>query len=57
MSKRSRPAQASGFILAMSILAGVVGGSIAGQPSIGFLAGLAGGLLISILFWLVERRG
>ncbi|HET9641173.1 MAG TPA: hypothetical protein VFP12_18435 [Allosphingosinicella sp.] len=56
MSQRTRSTQAAGFILAISILAGAVAGAIAGQPSIGFLAGLAAGLAIAILFWLSERR-
>lgn len=56
MSQRTRSTQAAGFILAISILAGAVAGAIAGQPSIGFLAGLAAGLGIAILFWLSERR-
>ena len=33
--------QAGGFILAASIIAGVVGGIVIGQPSIGFLVGAA----------------
>ena len=57
MAKRTRSSQAAGFILAMSILAGAVAGAIVGQPSIGFLAGLAAGVAISLLFWLNERRG
>ncbi|HEX8466561.1 MAG TPA: hypothetical protein VF620_02005 [Allosphingosinicella sp.] len=56
MSKRTRSSQAAGFILAMSILAGAVAGAIVGQPSIGFLAGLAAGVAIALLFWLNERR-
>lgn len=56
MSQGYRSTQAAGFILAISILAGAVGGSIVGQPSIGFLAGLAAGLVIAMLFWLNERR-
>ncbi len=56
MSKPHRSTQAAGFILAISILAGAVGGSIVGQPSIGFLTGLGAGVAIAILFWLVERR-
>jgi hypothetical protein len=56
MSKRTRSTQAAGFILAISILAGAVGGAIVGQPSIGFLAGLGTGVMIALLFWLIERR-
>ncbi|MGA9581779.1 MAG: hypothetical protein WBR13_07410 [Allosphingosinicella sp.] len=56
MSQRTDSTQAAGFILAISILAGAVGGAIVGQPSIGFLAGLAAGVAISLIFWLIERR-
>jgi hypothetical protein len=56
MSQRKRPAQAAGFILAISILVGAVAGSIAGQPSIGFLAGLGAGIAISLIYWLSDRR-
>ena len=56
MSQRNRSGQAAGFILAVSILAGAVGGSIVGEPSIGFLAGLAAGVAMAVLFWLIERR-
>ena len=56
MSQRTRYTQAAGSMLAISILAGAVAGVIVGQPSIGFLAGLAAGLLLAILFWLNERR-
>ncbi len=56
MSQGKRSTQAAGFILAISILAGAVGGVIVGQASIGFLVGLATGVLIALLFWLIERR-
>ena len=56
MTQRKRSTQAAGFILAISILVGAVAGSILGQPSIGFLAGVAAGAAIAILFWLIERR-
>ena len=56
MSQRTRSTQAAGFILAISILAGAAGGAIVGQPSIGFLAGLAAGAGLALLFWLNERR-
>ena len=56
MSQRTDTTQAAGSILAISIIAGAVAGSIVGQPSIGFLAGLAAGVPLAILFWLIERR-
>jgi hypothetical protein len=56
MSQRTRYTQAAGSMLAISIIAGAVAGVIVGQPSIGFLAGFAAGVLLAILFWLNERR-
>ena len=56
MSQRTRYTQAAGSMLAISIVAGAVAGVIVGQPSIGFLAGLAAGMALAILFWLNERR-
>ena len=48
--------RAGGSILALSIIAGAVGGIILGQPSIGFLAGAAAGILIALLLWLRDRK-
>lgn len=48
--------QAAGSLLAISIIAGVVGGVVAGQPSIGFLVGLAAGALLALLWWLKDRK-
>ena len=42
--ERKATAKPRGLVLAISIIAGVVGGIIAGEPSIGFLAGLAVGV-------------
>jgi uncharacterized membrane protein len=56
MSQRSRYTQAAGSMLAISIIAGTVAGVIVGQPSIGFLVGTAAGVLVTLLFWMNERR-
>ena len=48
--------QAGGFILAAIIIAGVVGGIVIGQPSIGFLVGAAAGVLLAFLVWAFDRR-
>ena len=54
---RKSGAQGGGAIIAGAILIGVIGGIMAGQPSIGFLAGAGAGVLIALLFWFKERRG
>ena len=51
-----RDGRSGGALLAISIIAGALGGTIGGQPSIGFLAGLAAGLLMLLAVWLVDRR-
>ena len=51
-----RNSRAGGAIIALAILAGAVGGIVAGQPSIGFLAGAALGVAIALLIWLRDRR-
>jgi hypothetical protein len=56
MQGRTKYARAGGSILAISIIAGTVAGIIVGQPSIGFLGGLAAGGLLAFLFWMNDRR-
>jgi hypothetical protein len=43
-------------LLAVSIIAGAVGGTLGGEPSLGFLAGLAAGLVMLLAVWLLDRR-
>ncbi len=56
----ARPAnrfpRAGGALLAASLLAGVLIGLFAGQPSIGFLGGLALGVVLLAGVWLLDRR-
>ena len=52
----SRFPRAGGALLAGSILVGALIGVFAGQPSIGFLAGLALGLVLLAGVWLLDRR-
>ena len=51
-----RSPMAGGFLLALSIIAGVIIGGLLGQPSIGFLVGLGVGVLLVGLVWLIDRR-
>lgn len=50
-----RPANAGGFIIAASLLLGTIIGLVFGQPSIGFLAGLAFGSVVAIILWQKDR--
>ena len=48
---------AGGAPLALSIIAGpFIAGSLGYSPSIGFLVGLAVGILIALLVWLLNAR-
>ena len=51
----SRAPLAGGFLLAMSLMAGVIIGSIRGEPSMGFVIGLAVGIALVLAIWLRER--
>lgn len=57
MAGPKQNARSGGALLALSIVAGAVGGVIGGQASIGFLAGLAVGLALLAAVWLADRRG
>jgi hypothetical protein len=51
----SKGPQAGGVILAAAILAGAVIGVIAGQSTIGVLAGTAIGIVATLLVWWRDR--
>jgi len=55
-SKNSSDKNAGGFFLAAGCIVGVIVGSLLGQPSIGFLGGLAAGGLIAIAVWYFDRQ-
>lgn len=50
----SSPA-AGGFPIALGAIGGTMVGLAAGQPTIGFLGGLALGIAIAIAIWLRDR--
>lgn len=47
---------AGGFLIALGMIVGAVIGTLNRQPSIGFLAGLAVGVLLFLLIWWLDRR-
>lgn len=54
---RTTAPSAGGFFLAAGCIAGVIVGSLLGQPSIGFLAGLGLGGVIALAMWFRDRNG
>ena len=56
MTPTSRFPRAGGALLAAAILIGVAAGTLAGETSIGFLAGLGVGLALLVAMWLLDRR-
>lgn len=55
-SPSSSEPRAAGAAIALLALAGAIGGTFYGQPTIGLLAGLGLGIAIAIAFWLVDRQ-
>ena len=56
MSRSSKPAPiAGGALLALSLVVGTVVGVRQGQPSIGFLAGMAIGIALLVIVALIDR--
>jgi hypothetical protein len=53
---QSRPTQAGGCLLAMSILIGLTFGIATGEPTKGALIGTAAGILLAVAIWLTDRR-
>ena len=53
---RRTASRAGGSLMAGSILAGSLIGVIAGEPSIGFVAGAVFGMLMLGLLWWKDRR-
>lgn len=56
MSKQPENIRSGGIFIAIGGFAGVFIGRAYGQPTIGFVAGLAIGGLISLAMWLKDRR-
>lgn len=53
----NRASTAGGFLLAVSIIIGAIVGSILREPSMGFLAGTAVGVILLGAVWLKDRQG
>lgn len=52
-----RPQMAGGVFIALGgVIGPFVGGGFFGQPTMGFLGGLAGGALLALLIWVIDAR-
>lgn len=49
-------ALAGGVFIAIGLLGGAIIGVFMGEPSIGMVTGLAGGVAVAGLIWLVDRK-
>jgi hypothetical protein len=53
---RRKPARGGGALLALAIMIGAAAGLYVRQPALGMVAGLAIGLVLLALVWLLDRR-
>ena len=51
-----RSPQAGGCLLIAAIFLGTGIGVAVGEPSLGFVLGLAAGVLLALAIWLIDRR-
>ncbi len=56
MSTSDKTPRAGGALIAIAILVGAVVGIAWRQPSLGVVAGLAAGIALALLVWLVDKR-
>jgi uncharacterized membrane protein len=54
--ERSRTSRGGGILVALAVVIGAVAGLALRQPQIGMIAGLATGLVLAALVWLLDRR-
>lgn len=55
MDSEPKRVAAGGFPIAFGAIGGAALGSVAGQPTIGVLAGSAAGVAVAVLIWLRGR--
>lgn len=48
--------QAGGFLLILAIFAGFAAGVMTGQLMLGSVVGLAAGIALAVIVWLIDRR-
>lgn len=55
MAGETQGTMAGGFPIAIGAIGGTIVGVIGHEPTIGFLAGLAGGVAVAVVIWLRGR--
>lgn len=50
------PQRAAGAFIALSVVAGMLIGVMAHQPTIGILGGTAAGVVVALILWLQDRK-
>jgi hypothetical protein len=55
MSQKPAP-RAAGAVIAFTVIAGALVGTLKGQPSLGTVIGFATGVAIALGMWLLDRR-
>jgi len=53
---QTRSTHAGGFLLILAIFAGFGGGIATGQLLLGSVFGLAAGIILAVIVWLIDRR-
>lgn len=56
IEKQSASPRGAGAIIALLSITGVIAGGLAGQPTIGLLAGLGLGVAVGLFMWLRDRH-
>lgn len=56
---RSPSSLSGGFLIAVSVMVGVIFGAWKGEPSLGFVIGFAVGVVLAVMVWQFDkmRRG
>ncbi|MCM8729485.1 hypothetical protein ACFO8O_00690 [Hephaestia sp. GCM10023244] len=56
MASPSKSPVAGGALIALSLFIGIIGGLALDQPTQGFLVGLAAGIAMAVVVWLIDRK-
>jgi hypothetical protein len=55
-TENSQPRLAGGIFIALGLLFGAIAGIALDQPSAGMLTGMAVGIAIALIIWVIDRK-